>query len=100
MQVCTSLQTDNHASTPPLSFNRPDALLAAQPTACVKARKAQVEWKQYEYSSIFTVIVETQRRGKKIKTRMWVVATSSLSTEVKRHKNTISALSVIALKFR
>ena len=26
MQVCTSLQTDNHASTPPLSFYRPDAL--------------------------------------------------------------------------
>jgi len=33
MQVCTSLQTDNHASTPPLCFNRPDALPAAQPTA-------------------------------------------------------------------
>ena len=33
MQVCTALQTDNHASTPPLSFYRPDALLAAQPTA-------------------------------------------------------------------
>jgi len=30
MQVCTSLQTDNHASTPPLSFYTPDALLAAQ----------------------------------------------------------------------
>jgi len=30
VQVCTSLQTDNHASTPPL---RPDALPAAQPTA-------------------------------------------------------------------
>ena len=30
MQVCTLLQTDNHASTPPL---RPDALPAAQPTA-------------------------------------------------------------------
>jgi len=29
MQVCTSLQTDNHASTPPLSFYRPDALPAA-----------------------------------------------------------------------
>ena len=27
MQVCTSLQTDNHASTPPLKFfYRPDAL--------------------------------------------------------------------------
>ena len=33
MQVCTSLQTDKHASTPPLSFYRPDALPAAQPTA-------------------------------------------------------------------
>jgi len=31
MQVCTSLQTDNHASTSPL--NRPDALPATQPTA-------------------------------------------------------------------
>ena len=33
MQICTSLQTDNHASTPPLSFYRPDALPAVQPTA-------------------------------------------------------------------
>jgi len=33
MQVCTSLQTDNHASTPPLVFYRPDALPAAQRTA-------------------------------------------------------------------
>jgi len=33
MQVCTSLQTENHASNPPLSFYRPDALPAAQPTA-------------------------------------------------------------------
>jgi len=33
MQACTSLQTDNHASTPPLSFYRPAALPAAQPTA-------------------------------------------------------------------
>ena len=33
MQVSTSLQTDNHSSTPPLSFYRPDALPAAQQTA-------------------------------------------------------------------
>ena len=34
MQVCTSLHTDNHASTPPLKFfYRPDALPATQPTA-------------------------------------------------------------------
>jgi len=39
MQVCTSLQTDNHASTPPLSF-----LQARCPSCCltnsVKALKA------------------------------------------------------------
>ena len=28
MQVCTSLQTDNHASTPPLRFYGPDTLSA------------------------------------------------------------------------
>ena len=33
MQVCTSLQIDNQANTSPLSFYRPDALPAAQPTA-------------------------------------------------------------------
>ena len=34
IQVCTSLEADNHASTPLLSFfYRPDALPAAQPTA-------------------------------------------------------------------
>jgi len=35
MQVCTSLQTDNHTSPAPhhLVSYRPDALLAAQPTA-------------------------------------------------------------------
>ena len=31
--VCTSLQTDNHASTSPFSFYGLDALPAAQPTA-------------------------------------------------------------------
>jgi len=33
MQICTSPQIDNHANTPPLSFYRPNALPAAQPTA-------------------------------------------------------------------
>jgi len=31
-EICTSLQTDNHASIPPLSFHRSDALPATQPT--------------------------------------------------------------------
>ena len=42
MQVCASLQTDNHTSTPPLSFYRPDALPAAQPIA-------SKHWRQYYY---------------------------------------------------
>jgi len=33
MQICTLLQTDNHTSSPPLCFYRPDALPATQPTA-------------------------------------------------------------------
>jgi len=35
MELCTSLQTDNHASTPPLSFftDRMPFLPAAKPTA-------------------------------------------------------------------
>ena len=41
MQVCISRQTDNHASTPPLSFYRPDSLPAAQPNY-VKTLKAQL----------------------------------------------------------
>ena len=45
MQVCTSLQTDNHASTPPLVFYRPDALPAAQPTA-------SKHWRQHLYYPI------------------------------------------------
>ena len=37
VQVCTLLQTDNHANTPPLSFfYRPDALPATQPTTASK----------------------------------------------------------------
>jgi len=39
MQVCTSLQTDNHASTPPLSFFQAGCL-SCHPTNSVKALKA------------------------------------------------------------
>jgi len=39
MQVCTSLQTDNHASTPPLSFLQARCP-SCRPTNSVKARKA------------------------------------------------------------
>jgi len=52
MQVCTSLQTDNHASTLPLSFYRPDALPAAQPTA-------SKHWRQSTHTHIHIQFVLT-----------------------------------------
>jgi len=39
MQVCTSLQTDNHASTPPLSFLQAGCP-SCRPTNSIKAPKA------------------------------------------------------------
>ena len=42
MQVCTSLQTDKHASTPPLSFLQAGCP-SCQPTSSVKALKVS-EW--------------------------------------------------------
>jgi len=41
IQVCTSLQTDNHASTPPLSFLQAGCP-SCRPTNSVKALKAQL----------------------------------------------------------
>jgi len=41
MQVCTSLQTDNHASTPPLCFLQAGCP-SCRPTNSVKALKAHV----------------------------------------------------------
>ena len=42
MQVCTSLQTDNHASTPPLCFLQAGCP-SCRPTNSVKALKAQIQ---------------------------------------------------------
>jgi len=41
MQVCTLLQTDNHASTPPLSFLQAGCP-SCRPTNSIKALKAHV----------------------------------------------------------
>ena len=41
MQVCTSLQTDNHASTPPLSFLQAGCP-SCRPTNSVKALKGNI----------------------------------------------------------
>jgi len=44
MQVCTSLQTDNHASTPPLGFLQAGCP-SCHPTNSVKAQKANQQKK-------------------------------------------------------
>ena len=46
MQDCTSLQTDNHASTPPLSFSQAGCP-SCRPTNSVKALKAFKALKAY-----------------------------------------------------
>jgi len=46
MQVCTSLETDNHTSTPPLRFLQAGCP-SCRPTNSVKALKAIVSLKGY-----------------------------------------------------
>jgi len=50
MQVCTQLQTDNHASTPPLSFLQAGCPFC-RPTNSVKALKTSqsTEGKQFRH---------------------------------------------------
>ena len=49
MQVSTSLQRDNHASTPPLSFLQAGCP-SCRPTNSVKALKANGIWRSQQYS--------------------------------------------------
>ena len=58
MQVCTSLQTHKHASTPPLNFYRPDALSATQPTASTNWRHILNIIKNKKYTTMTTKQVD------------------------------------------
>ena len=51
MQVCTSLQTDNHASTPPLSFLQAGCP-SCRPTDSVNALKAIINDRKKKLTSI------------------------------------------------
>jgi len=56
MQVCTSLQTDNHTSTPPLSFLQAGCP-SCRPTNSVKALKAKLKnYKNYKTLLIGLII--------------------------------------------
>jgi len=56
MQVCTSLQTDNHASTPPLCFLQAGCP-SCRPTNSVKALKAPCLVKHELYHSYHQIII-------------------------------------------
>jgi len=58
MQVCTSLQTDNHASTPPLSFLQAECPFC-RPTNSVKALKALTTDSQANSITPFTYLTPT-----------------------------------------
>jgi len=60
MQVCTSLQTDNHISTPPLSFLQAGCP-SCHPTNSVKALKANTT----EHTALLLVIVIITTRAAK-----------------------------------
>jgi len=55
MQLCTLLQTDNHASTTPLSFLQAGCS-SCHPTNSVKALKAKTEYLQMVKSTQFVYI--------------------------------------------
>jgi len=63
MQVCTSLQSDNHASTPPLSFLQAGCP-SCRPTNSVKALKAEVT--TTNLMKLFTEVIELLRRTKTV----------------------------------
>ena len=54
MQVCISLQTDNHASTPPLSFLQARCP-SCHPNNSIKAMKAH--WHYTKYTDIIVVSI-------------------------------------------
>ena len=72
MQVCTSLQTDNHASTPPLSFYRPVALPSAQPTV-------SKHWQTYIHSLVYQQMGELK----------WIKGNRDAYSVLKVHKKSI-----------
>jgi len=66
MQVCTSLQTDNHASTPPLSFLQAGCP-SCHPTNSVKALKASHPVEKYrKYPAELKLFAGWQQRCRQL----------------------------------
>jgi len=87
MQVCTLLQTDNHASSPPLSFfHKPDTLPAAQPTASKHWRQSSCQWKNFENQLIFGKVM-----SKSVVSFFWLTVYYCASIALHGQKLTISS---------
>ena len=81
MQVCTSLRTDNHASTPPLSFLQAGCP-SCRPTNSVKALKAlRLTWKRpsNEIKSLTCRLVVRHGCG-----QWWISASEAAETTGRR----------------
>jgi len=62
MQVCNSLQTDNHASTPPLSFLQAGCP-SCYPTNSIKALKAEVMRNKNVITKSAAAKMQSNKRG-------------------------------------
>jgi len=72
MQVCTSLQTDNHVSTPPLSFLQAGCP-SWRPTNSVEALQALNSSGNEIYKAHFCVLVVAWRRSGQRAGLTWVL---------------------------
>ena len=86
MQVCTSLQTDNHASTPPLSFLQAGCP-SCRPTNSVRALKAYVALHCKQNPKAFLKYINSKRKTKTGIGDLQIVDISGNSTTVSSNKD-------------
>ena len=81
MQVCILLQTDNHASTPPLSFLQAGCPSFYHPTNSVKALKAE-HWRPYSRIKLgLNILCENYRCSWRHKLRQLSTGMAPLTAE-------------------
>ena len=74
MPVCTSLQTDNHANTPPLSFTgRMPFLLPNQQRQSTEGHKYKTKWMNYK-TGVFLIVRRFDRQ------KVWLLGASNISS--------------------
>ena len=92
MQVCTSLQTDNHASTPPLSFLQ-GRCPSCHPTNSVKALKAEHSiqcqinanrgpwWQLFARAPLLTRDKDLSQPATRVNTTCWQLFRPAINTD-------------------